>query len=162
MELVIDEKTYKVKDFLTTSDFRALIKVTMEAFINGQMTTNDKYLVDGISGYMGNPGCAYDEFCRSLGNLCIEGFDNELHEKIFALGEYEDLMHKIKNAMTAYGVVNANLERYFTLSNSLNQFLTLLAQKFPDEKALDKMLKKIPKEWNKVFKEYQSIIKPNE
>lgn len=162
MELVIDEKTYKVKDFLTTSDFRALIKVTMEAFINGQMTTNDKYLVDGISGYMGNPGCAYDEFCRSLGNLCIEDFDNELHEKIFSLGKYEDLMHEIKNAMTAYDIVNSNLERYFTLSNSLNQFLTLLAQKFPDEKALDKMLKKIPKEWNKVFKEYQSIIKPNE
>ena len=162
MELVIDEKTYKVKDFLTTSDFRALIKVTMEAFINGQMTTNDKYLVDGISGYMGNPGCAYDEFCRSLGNLCIEGFNNELHEKIFALGEYEDLMRKIKNAMAAYGIVNANLERYFTLSNSLNQFLTLLAQKLPDEKALDKMMKKIPKEWDKVFKEYQSIIKPNE
>ena len=162
MELVIDEKTYKVKDFLTTSDFRALIKVTMEAFINGQMTTNDKYIIDGISGYMGNPGCAYDEFCRSLGNLCIEDFDNELHEKIFALGKYEDLMREIKNAMTAYGIVNSNLERYFTLSNSLNQFLTLLAQKFPDEKALDKMLKKIPKEWDKVFKEYQSIIKPNE
>lgn len=162
MELVIDEKKYEVKDFLTTNDFRALIKVTMEAFINGQMTTDEKYLVDGISGYMGNPGCAYDEFCRSLGNLCIEGFDNELHEKIFALGKYEDLMYGIKNAMTAYGIVNANLERYFTLSNSLNQFLALLAQKLPDEKALDKMLKKIPKEWDKVFKEYQSIIKPNE
>lgn len=162
MELVIDEKTYKVKDFLTTSDFRALIKVTMEAFINGQMTTNDKYIIDGISGYMGNPGCAYDEFCRSLGNLCIEDFDNELHEKIFSLGKYEDLMHEIKNAMAAYDIVNANLERYFTLSNSLNQFLTLLAQKLPDEKALDKMMKKIPKEWDKVFKEYQSIIKPNE
>lgn len=162
MKLIIDEKEYEVKDFLTTSDFRALVKTTMEAFINGQMTVNGKYLVDGISGYMGNPGCAYDEFCRSLGTLCIKDFDGELHEKIFSLGEYEHLMHEIKNAMTAYEIVNANLERYFTLSNSLNQFLTLLAQKLPDEETLNKMLKKLPKEWNKVFKEYQSIIKPNE
>ena len=160
MEKIIDGKKYKIKDYLDSSEFRAIIKDSMDCFIKGQYISDEERLGDMIEGYIGNPACFYDEFCRALGDLCIEGFENDLHEKIFNLGMYEELILEIKNAKIAYNIANQNIDRYFNLSNILSQILNDIVNKIPDEGKLQELVKDLPENWNKVFEEYQSIITP--
>lgn len=160
-KMLIDGKNMEVKDYLTMSDVRTLVQISLDAFINGEPTNSDKVIIDDIRGYMGNPGCFIDAFFRSLGALCIENFDDDLHNKIFEEGKYEEMLKSIKNAQLAYDMAQKNIEYYFSFGNTLNQFLSLVADKLPKGKDLDKILTKLPKEWNKVFSEYQSIVKPN-
>lgn len=158
MEKIIDGYKYEVKDYLDNSDFRAIIKDSIECFVKGQFINDKERLGDDIEGYIGNPACFYDEFCRALGALCIEDFNNDLHEKIFELGMYETLISEIKNARIAYNIANQNIDRYFTLSNTLSQVLNNIVNRIPDEGKLQELVKDLPENWNKVFEEYQSII----
>lgn len=160
MEIIIDEKKYEVKDYLSMSEMRSLCKVSMDAFVNGLETIEREPLLDEISNYMGNPICFYEAFCMGLGSLCIENFDEELHQKLVREGKYENLINDIKNAKKTYEMANENLDRYFTLSNTLNRFLNEVSNKIPEATQLNEIVEKLPIEWNKVFEEYQSIIKP--
>lgn len=156
-KITVGKKEIEYKDFLETNEFRVLIQESIDAFINGQPTSGEDMVLDDIRGYMGNPGCSYDAFCRTLGTLCIKDFDGELHEEIFSNGLYDELICQIKNAKKAYEIVESNLDRTLSVSNAINQALNLIISKLPEDKDLDKILKKLPKEWNKVFSEYKSI-----
>ena len=162
MEYIKYEKgdlSFEYKNFLNLVEFRTLISEAVDAYINGEPTNDNKRIIDNISGFDYNLISGEERFYSALCILCVKDYTNELFEKIFNNQVQLELVEKIANAKLAYETYEQIISKYGSVENVFERKLTELLNKIPEKEKIEKILKTLPKEWDKVNKQYNSITK---
>jgi hypothetical protein len=146
---------FEYKDYLTQAEYNALIKVSIDDLIYG---------VSDIEGYRYDILGADNAFFKSLCSICITDCNDELFEKVFNNGTHRDLLILIKNAQDAYDMFWNMIDKIDSIENiidiNLQNIIKLIGEKIPDGTSMEKLAKKLPKEWQKVLEEHQNIVHP--
>lgn len=143
------------KDFLTETEVSSIIRVAIDSLFDEEYSFGSKY----------NYVNAELTFFKCLASICVENCEDsdEEYEKIFNSGEIMRMFSEIKNARYAYDLLNKTMDRVCSIENvldrSLQDLLKLINTKMPD---LEKLAKKLPKEWQKVIDEHNNIVGLNE
>lgn len=141
----IESLEFNYKNFLNENNFRLLIN----EYINALMSTEELYR-DNLEFTDLNYITADTVFDRVLGILCVEDFDEDLHNKLFESGAYDFLKENVRNANRAYKLAKEIASKVDSLSTVLNSF----AKQMPTN--LD--IKNLNDELNDVANKYKEIV----
>lgn len=139
---------FKYKEGLNEEDFVSLITSYIEAYNNGFGEVKDE-----TEGSHKNPITAERVFNINLGNLCIENFDDELHEQIFKKGIYNFLKENIYNAKEAYNLAKETCKRVDSVDELTYNLFNKIIELIPSN--ID--IKELQDTWEKVSNEYKNI-----
>lgn len=141
---------FNYKEGLDENDYLVLIASYINAYNDGF-----EDIRDDIKGLHKNPITAERVFNINLGNLCIENFNDELHEQIFKKGIYNFLRENIYNAKEAYNLAKEVCKKVDSVDelayNLFNKIIELIPSTVDIEKLQDA--------WNTVSEEYKNIVK---
>lgn len=158
-EIIVKGETIKLKkDYLTNGEINYMVKTALEI-----------YNAEGdIEGYGYSPLSMFTNFYALLFGMCIEDYNIdsvEDYDKYYNLGTHTELMMEITNATEAYNLLVSISKQLCDIPNvidrSIQKIINIMAEKIPNGEELSKMMKKMPKEWNKVLSEYNNIIGEN-
>lgn len=158
-EITIKEQTIKLKkDYLTNDEVNYMITEALEAYKEPS----------GIEGYNFNALNMMTNFNALLFSYCIDDYDIgniDDYNKYYNLGVQTELLMEITNAMEAYNLLNSIAKQMSSISGvidkGLNSLISVISTKMPEREALEKMMKKLPKEFNKALEDYNNIIGNN-
>ena len=142
-----DGITFKYKGFLSEDDFMTIINTYISVYNNG--LTGE----DNIEGFHKNPIMAEMSFNISIGNLCIENFDKELHQVLFENGIYNFLEEDIINLKKAHDLAKEICNQIDSSSEIIYQFLNKIINLIPSE--ID--VEKLQEAWQNAVGEYKQI-----
>lgn len=154
-----DESIIKYKDSLVESEYIALIQTSMDAYQYGIDERKDH-----LSFTKYNPIQLQKAFNRALMILCIEDYNEENYDTYFAEGVHNELKFEVENALDAWctieNLVLNSTDVSVTISKFLSDVLLMLDKKLPEGDGIAKALKKLPKDWGKVFSDFKEITEP--
>lgn len=143
------------KDYLTNGEVAQIVKIALE--IHNQ--------TEDIEGYDYSPISMITNFYALLFDFCIEDYDldkTEDYDKYYNLGTQYELLRVVTNADEAYHLMMSLSKQMTSLENiidkNLNKFINMITEKIPDAKTMNKMINKLPKEWQKVINEHNEIV----
>ena len=143
------------KDYLTNGEVAQIVKIALE--IHNQ--------AEDIEGYDYSPISMITNFYALLFDFCIEDYDldkTEDYDKYYNLGTQYELLRVVTNADEAYHLMMSLSKQMTSLENiidkNLNKFINMITEKIPDAKTMNKMINKLPKEWQKVINEHNEIV----
>lgn len=151
-----DESIIKYKESLNEAEYITLIEVAMDAY---QYGIGDNF--DNLNFMNYNPIKAEQAFNRTLLSICIADYNSDDYDKYFTDGVHTALRLEVKNASDAWymieSLIHSSLDVSVVVDNFLGKVLDVLENKLPNGEDMIKVLKKLPKEWTKVFNEFQEI-----
>lgn len=158
MEIKIKDNVIKLKkDFLTNVEVNYIIKESLSSYMDSEE--------EDIEGYLYNPLAMMFTFYLLLFSTCLEDFDSDSlddYEKYYSMGVQYELLRCVTNADEAYHTLISTSEKISSLENVLyngiNKVIKLLEEKMPEKDSMEKMMKKLPKDFTKVIGEYNNIF----
>lgn len=158
MEIKIKDNVIKLKkDFLTNVEVNYIIKESLSSYMDSEE--------EDIEGYLYNPLAMMFTFYLLLFSTCLEDFDSDSlddYEKYYSMGVQYELLRRVTNADEAYHTLISTSEKISSLENVLyngiNKVIKLLEEKMPEKDSMEKMMKKLPKDFTKAIDEYNNIF----
>ena len=144
---------FNYKEGLNENDYLVLIASYINAYNDGF-----EDIKDNIKGFHKNPIVAERMFNLTLGNLCIENFDDELHKNIFEKGVYSFLKDDIYNTKEAYDLAKEICKNIDTIGETIYGLVEKIKDLMPSE--ID--VNELKDAWDKVSQEYKKIVKDEE
>ena len=115
-----------------------------------------------LEDYAFNPVDMEMNFYAGLFYYTVEEYndmeDNDEFEKLFSAGIHKELLEKVENAQLAYDLMWKSAKE---VSNSIGMVLNKIKgflDNLPEQEDLNKLMDKLPKEWETVKNEYDNII----
>lgn len=140
------------RNYLTAGQITNLISEVMKIYNNGGLLDN----------YAFNPVDMEMNFYAGLFYYTVEEYndmeDNDEFEKLFSAGIHKELLEKVENAQLAYDLMWKAAKE---VSNSVGMILNKIKgflDNLPEQEDLNKLMDKLPKEWEAVKNEYDNII----
>jgi len=155
MELNIKGEKIKLKkDYLTNGEVNYIVSEALNIFMEG----------DDIKDYDYSPLSMITNFYAMLFELCIEGYNMDSiddYNKYYNLGAHYELLRVVTNADEAYHLLMSLSKDLRSIENiidkNIKKLLKMIEDKLPDSKAMTKLVNKLPKEWQRVVNDYNSI-----
>ena len=119
------------KDYLTNGEVNYIVGEVLKI-----------YNQEGdIDGYSYSPLAMITNFYALLFSICIDGYD---------IDNIEDhlMMSLSKQIISVENIVDKNL----------NKLINMVIERIPDAKTMNKMVNKLPKDWQKVVDEHNEIV----
>lgn len=142
------------KDYLTNGEVNYIVSEVLKIY-------NDS---GDIEGYDYNPLTMVTNFYALLFGFCIEGYDidsDEDYNKYYNIGTHYELLRVVTNADEAYHLMMSLSKQMISVENiidkNLNKLINMITEKIPDAKTMNKMVNKLPKDWQKVVNQYNEI-----
>ena len=156
MEITVkDNKIALKKDYLTNGEVNYIVSEVLKIY-------NDS---GDIEGYDYNPLAMVTNFYALLFGFCIEGYDidsNEDYNKYYNIGTHYELLRVVTNADEAYHLMMSLSKQIISVENivdkNLNKLINMVIERIPDAKTMNKMVNKLPKDWQKVVDEHNEIV----
>lgn len=142
-----DGISFKYKGSLSEDDFMTIVNTYISVYNNGLDSS------DGIEGFHKNPIMAELSFNLSIGNLCIENFNKDLHKSLFENDVYDFLEDDIINLKKAHNLAQEICNKIDSPSELIYQFLNKIIDLIPSEINV----KELQEAWQKVMGEYNTI-----
>lgn len=140
------------RNYLTAGQITNLISEVMKIYNNGGLLDN----------YAFNPVDMEMNFYAGLFYYTVEEYndmeDNDEFEKLFSAGIHKELLEKVENAQLAYDLMWKSAKE---VGNSIGMILNKIKgflDNLPEQEDLNKLMDKLPKEWETVKNEYDNII----
>lgn len=155
MEITVKQtKITLTKDYLTNGEVNYIVSEALKIYLEG----------GDIEGYDYSLLAMLTNFYALLFAYCIEGYNIDSVEdfdKYYNIGAHYELMKKVTNADEAYHLVMSLSKDLISVENiidkNMNKLINMVMEKIPDAKTMNKMINKLPKEWQKVASEYNEI-----
>ena len=143
------------KDYLTNGEVNYIVGEVLKIY-------NDS---GDIEGYDYNPLTMITNFYALLFGFCIEGYDidsDEDYNKYYNIGAHYELLRVVTNADEAYHLMISLSKQIISVENivdkNLNKLINMVIERIPDAKTMNKMVNKLPKDWQKVVDEHNEIV----
>lgn len=139
------------RNYLTAGQVTNLITEVMKIYTEGGL----------VEDYSFNPVDMEINFYAGLFYYVIDGYiteDNDKFEKFFSAGIHKELLDKVENAQLAYDLMWKSAKE---VSNSVGTILNKIKgflDNLPEQENLNKLMDKLPKEWESIKNEYNEII----
>ena len=142
------------KDYLTNGEVNYIVSEVLKIYNNS----------DDIEGYDYSPLTMITTFYALLFGFCIEGYNidsDEDYNKYYNIGTHYELLRVVTNADEAYHLMMSLSKQITSFENimdkNLNKLINMVIERIPDAKAMNKMVNKLPKDWQKVVNQYNEI-----
>lgn len=146
----------KYKTSINEAEYLTLLDMSLDAYQHG---IGD--VVDEIAFIPYNPIKAEQAFYRVLLEMVVQDYDKEMYNIYFSSGAHKTIRDSVINAQDAWNtmeyLISNSLNVSVVINNFLNKLLDIVDTKLPEGDKMVKALNKLPKEWTKVFKEFQEI-----
>ena len=146
------------KDYLTNAEVNYILSEVLNTYIKS----------GDIKDYDFSPLSMITAFYSLLFSICIEDYEIsniDDYNKYYNIGAQYELLKNITNAEEAYHLMMLLSERLSDfngiLNKGINNLMDFLSSKIPDAKEMNKMVNKLPKEWQKVMNDYNNITNKN-
>lgn len=155
MEITVKNEKIKLKkDYLTNGEVNYIVGEVLKIYDNS----------GDIEGYDYSPLTMITNFYALLFGFCIEGYNidsDEDYNKYYNIGAHYELLRIVTNADEAYHLMMSLSKQITSFENimdkNLNKFINMITEKIPDAKTMNKMVNKLPKDWQKVVNQYNEI-----
>lgn len=151
---VKDNQITLKKDYLTNGEVNYILGEVLKIY-------NEP---GDIKGYDYSPLTMITNFYALLFGFCIDGYDinsEEDYNKYYNIGTHYELLKIVTNADEAYHLMMSLSKDLVSIENILNKNLgnlvNIVSNKIPDVKDMNKMVNKLPKEWQNVVSQYNDI-----
>ena len=142
------------KDYLTNGEVNYIVGEVLKI-----------YNQEGdIDGYSYSPLAMITNFYALLFSICIDGYDIdniEDYNKYYNIGTHYELLRIVTNADEAYHLMMSLSKQIISVENivdkNLNKLINMVIERIPDAKTMNKMINKLPKEWQNVVNQYNEI-----
>ena len=88
--------------------------------------------------------------------------NKEDYNKYYNIGTHYELLRIVTNADEAYHLMMSLSKQIISVENivdkNLNKLINMITEKIPDAKTMNKMINKLPKDWQKVVDEHNEIV----
>ena len=143
------------KDYLTNGEVNYIVGEVLKI-----------YNQEGdIDGYSYSPLAMITNFYALLFSICIDGYDIdniEDYNKYYNIGAHYELLRIVTNADEAYHLMMSLSKQIISVENivdkNLNKLINMVIERIPDAKTMNKMVNKLPKDWQKVVDEHNEIV----
>lgn len=146
------------KDTLSSADVKYLVDKSLEVFIDDE----DKDIKD----YDFNPVSMRLTFNQILFSLLIVDYktsDLEVYDTYYSKGVHSAILEAIPNAKEAYDIMIETASKMSSIegviSRGIKDIMTLIEEIIPDKETINKALEKLPKQWDTVSSEYNTIMR---
>ena len=155
MEITVKNEKIKLKqDYLTNGEVNYIVGEVLKI-----------YNQEGdIDGYSYSPLAMITNFYALLFSICIDGYDIdniEDYNKYYNIGTHYELLRIVTNADEAYHLMMSLSKQIISVENivdkNLNKLINMVIERIPDAKTMNKMVNKLPKDWQKVVNQYNEI-----
>ena len=140
------------RNYLTAGQITNLISEVIKIYNNGGL----------LEDYAFNPVDMEMNFYAGLFYYTVEKYndigDNDKFEILFSAGIHKELLEKVENAQLAYDLMWKSAKE---VSNSIGMIFNKIKgflDNLPEQEDLNKLMDKLPKEWEAVKNEYDNII----
>lgn len=155
MEITVKGNKIKLKkDYLTNGEVNYIVEEVLKIYDNP----------GDIKGYNYSPLTMITNFYALLFGFCIDGYDidsDDDYNKYYNIGTHYELLRIVTNADEAYHLMISLSKELISVENiidrNLNNLVDTILNKIPDAKAMNKMINKLPKEWQSVVSQYNAI-----
>lgn len=142
------------KDYLTNGEVNYIVGEVLKIYDNS----------GDIEGYDYSPLTMITNFYALLFGFCIEGYNidsGEDYNKYYNIGTHYELLRIVTNADEAYHLMMSLSKQIISVENivdkNLNKLINMVIERIPDAKTMNKMVNKLPKDWQKVVNQYNEI-----
>ena len=143
------------KDYLTNGEVNYIVGEVLKI-----------YNQEGdIDGYSYSPLTMITNFYALLFGFCIEGYNidsDEDYNKYYNIGTHYELLRIVTNADEAYHLMMSLSKQIISVESivdkNLNKLINMVIERIPDAKTMNKMVNKLPKDWQKVVDEHNEIV----
>ena len=155
MEITVKNEKIKLKqDYLTNGEVNYIVGEVLKI-----------YNQEGdIDGYSYSPLAMITNFYALLFSICIDGYDIdniEDYNKYYNIGTHYELLRIVTNADEAYHLMMSLSKQIISVENivdkNLNKLINMVAERIPDAKTMNKMVNKLPKDWQNIVNQYNEI-----
>ncbi len=155
MEITVKNEKIKLKkDYLTNGEVNYIVGEVLKIYDNS----------GDIEGYDYSPLTMITNFYALLFGFCIEGYNidsDEDYNKYYNIGAHYELLRIVTNADEAYHLMMSLSKQIISVENivdkNLNKLINMVIERIPDAKTMNKMVNKLPKDWQKVVNQYNEI-----
>ena len=155
MEITVKNEKIKLKkDYLTNGEVNYIVGEVLKIYDNS----------GDIEGYDYSPLTMITNFYALLFGFCIEGYNidsDEDYNKYYNIGAHYELLRIVTNADEAYHLMISLSKQIISVENivdkNLNKLINMVIERIPDAKTMNKMVDKLPKDWQKVVNQYNEI-----
>ena len=155
MEITVKNEKIKLKkDYLTNGEVNYIVGEVLKIYDNS----------GDIEGYDYSPLTMITNFYALLFGFCIEGYNidsDEDYNKYYNIGAHYELLRIVTNADEAYHLMMSLYKQIISVENivdkNLNKLINMVIERIPDAKTMNKMVNKLPKDWQKVVNQYNEI-----
>ena len=155
MEITVKNEKIKLKkDYLTNGEVNYIVGEVLKIYDNS----------GDIEGYDYSPLTMITNFYALLFGFCIEGYNidsDEDYNKYYNIGTHYELLRIVTNADEAYHLMMSLSKQIISVENivdkNLNKLINMVIERIPDAKTMNKMVDKLPKDWQKVVNQYNEI-----
>lgn len=155
MEITVKNEKIKLKkDYLTNGEVNYIVGEVLKIYDNS----------GDIEGYDYSPLTMITNFYALLFGFCIEGYNidsDEDYNKYYNIGAHYELLRIVTNADEAYHLMMSLSKQIISVENivdkNLNKLINMVIERIPDAKTMNKMVDKLPKDWQKVVNQYNEI-----
>ena len=142
------------KNYLTNGEVNYIVGEVLKIYDNS----------GDIEGYDYSPLTMITNFYALLFGFCIEGYNidsDEDYNKYYNIGAHYELLRVVTNADEAYHLMMSLSKQIISVENivdkNLNKLINMAIERIPDAKTMNKMVNKLPKDWQKVVNQYNEI-----
>ena len=155
MEITVKNEKIKLKkDYLTNGEVNYIVGEVLKIYDNS----------GDIEGYDYSPLTMITNFYALLFGFCIEGYNidsDEDYNKYYNIGTHYELLRIVTNADEAYHLMMSLSKQIISVENivdkNLNKLINMVIERIPDAKTMNKMVNKLPKDWQKIVNKYNEI-----
>ena len=155
MEITVKNEKIKLKkDYLTNGEVNYIVGEVLKIYDNS----------GDIEGYDYSPLTMITNFYALLFGFCIEGYNidsDEDYNKYYNIGTHYELLRIVTNADEAYHLMMSIYKQIISVESivdkNLNKLINMVVERIPDAKTMNKMVNKLPKDWQKVVNQYNEI-----
>ena len=155
MEITVKNEKIKLKkDYLTNGEVNYIVGEVLKIYDNS----------GDIEGYDYSPLTMITNFYALLFGFCIEGYNidsDEDYNKYYNIGTHYELLRIVTNADEAYHLMMSLSKQIISVESivdkNLNKLINMVVERIPDAQTMNKMVNKLPKDWQKVVNQYNEI-----
>ena len=151
---VKEKKITLKKDYLTNGEVNYIVGEVLKIYDQS----------GDIDGYDYSPLAMITNFYALLFAECIEGYDLDdvdMYNEYYNIGTQYELLRVVTNADEAYHLMISLSKQIISVENiidkNLNKLINMVIERIPDAKTMNKMVNKLPKDWQKVVNQYNEI-----
>ncbi len=152
----------KFKDYIDKEEIKGILTIVMDVYVNGADKTEGGKYTDSLPGVNYNPIIAEEVFFNLVHDICVmeiesnEDKQNNFDE-LYNKGFIRFSMDAISNVLYAYNLYKETITSMHSIDNVMDKYLSTLVygilEKIPNAEEINKLLKEIPKQINKMDNE---------